>query len=841
MDSSNSPRNASISDRKGWFGLKSSSSHNKRDTEPIGPSKPPIAADHPRKSSRESRNSRYFISQKHPQSFLTSRSSRGYSGELQLQQRPPSWNDSGHDFSHEIPHPDPAIKQEPSGDSFNKLSLADQSRQIPSFDSMRPSKRPAPNQDVWPNKKEDRGSTSPYSTLHEQVYSHAPSPPFDSTGTQSPSAGYRSAPRTPLSSPRLVSPHLVTTSRQPPRQSLLSSNQPIYAQNQDEERKISICTSPYGTPSSNTPVDSDTKMLLQPETRSISQDQLVNEVKGIYAGLVMVEKKCVEICQEQAQTTTKLSNEQWQALITLHRTLLHEHHDFFLASQHPTASSALRRLPTKYAMPARMWRHGIHSFLELLRHRLPHSLEHMLSFVYLAYQMMGLLMESVPAFHETWIECLGDLARYRMAIEEADMRDRENWSNVARMWYNRAADRSPTTGRIQHHLAVLARPNIVRQLFYYSKALISVIPFVNARDSIMLLFTPFLDKSDLTNQKYPLLESSLVTAAGILFTCGSVREYCAYVKQFVSELDSHITRSGSNWKVQGAEVASSLIACIFAFGSDESFLWKAFRANLDKTKGIQTEKRDPLSETTPIEDPVIKNSIHRKFWENSSISSKDFQQARLATGDRPDVKFVSADEVTSYVLPVWAASISIVAGKVGDRNTLPFMHLTLAFLWSLSYVPGALIYLENYVPWTKIVLSLNTLSRSGVVDARIESTEFPQQQSGTGRQLPEDFPMRGLIWASYYFPSDFFEGQVVDEDERTLELPSHAAPRAERCLWLGVRLASLHRYISYNYKSKQFSCTGFALSLANDSVMDLLQVQNPAADKDVDAPMIDVA
>lgn len=76
---------------------------------------------------------------------------------------------------------------------------------------------------------------------------------------------------------------------------------------------------------------SETTMLLQPATRPISQEQLVNEVKGIYAGLVMVEKKCVEICQQQAQTTNKLSNEQWQALINLHRTLLHEHHDFFLA------------------------------------------------------------------------------------------------------------------------------------------------------------------------------------------------------------------------------------------------------------------------------------------------------------------------------------------------------------------------------------------------------------------------------------------------------------------------------------------------------------------------------
>jgi hypothetical protein len=160
-------------------------------------------------------------------------------------------------------------------------------------------------------------------------------------------------------------------------------------------------------------------------------------------------------------------------------------------------------------MPARMWRHGIHSFLELLRHRLPDSLDHMLAFVYLAYSMMALLMESVPSFEETWIEYLRNLARYRMSIEEVDLRDREVWSGVARMWYNKTVDKSPDMERIQHHLAVLARPNIVQQLFYYSKALVSVIPFQNARESVMLLFNPFLEGSEIASQRYPLVESSV--------------------------------------------------------------------------------------------------------------------------------------------------------------------------------------------------------------------------------------------------------------------------------------------------------------------------------------------
>jgi hypothetical protein len=78
------------------------------------------------------------------------------------------------------------------------------------------------------------------------------------------------------------------------------------------------------------PPEGDTSMLLEPDTRPITSEQLVNEVKGIYSGLVMVEKKCVEIITQRAQARTKLSNDQWQALIALHRTLLHEHHDFFV-------------------------------------------------------------------------------------------------------------------------------------------------------------------------------------------------------------------------------------------------------------------------------------------------------------------------------------------------------------------------------------------------------------------------------------------------------------------------------------------------------------------------------
>jgi hypothetical protein len=58
------------------------------------------------------------------------------------------------------------------------------------------------------------------------------------------------------------------------------------------------------TPAQNLPPtqtrDDNYDIILQPETRPISQEQLVSEVKGIYAGLVIVEAKCIEVNNKQA-------------------------------------------------------------------------------------------------------------------------------------------------------------------------------------------------------------------------------------------------------------------------------------------------------------------------------------------------------------------------------------------------------------------------------------------------------------------------------------------------------------------------------------------------------------
>lgn len=543
-------------------------------------------------------------------------------------------------------------------------------------------------------------------------------------------------------------------------------------------------------------------MVLQPETRPISQEQLVAEVKGIYAGLVMVEAKCIEVDTKQAtvaqaadpSTQPKLNNEQWQALIALHRTLLHEHHDFFLASQHPSASPALRKLAAKYAMPARMWRHGIHSFLELLRHRLPASLDHMLAFIYLAYSMMALLYETVPAFEDTWIECLGDLGRYRMAIEDDDIRDREVWTGVARHWYSKASDKSPTTGRLYHHLAILARPNALQQLFYYAKSLSVIQPFTSARESILTLFEPVLSTKE-THYRLPPFDTLLIRAHGLLFTRSSMQTYEDAVDEFVVLLDNHIGRVTKKFMEQGYHIAVANSVAMLGFGSEDNVLQKATSSPGVKAVDKQVSK-EVLSKDNVIGDAGADTAMD---------GTSDVSESAMAF-------FIHAQRLSNETLLV-------VLQRIGDPNILPFLHVSLVFMYHAAHFEGAAALLEEAFPWTPLVKMLNTLLMSYSTYERIESNDFPKPEQDDVRPLPEDFAIRGLLWVEYYYPEHWFNNPKIDDEERYLELRSMTDERKERIMWLAVQLAHRFHSIEYDLSDKKFHVS------AEREVQQMLQVR----------------
>lgn len=104
--------------------------------------------------------------------------------------------------------------------------------------------------------------------------------------------------------------------------------------------------------------------------------------------------------------------------------------------------------------------------------------------------MLTLLLDTVPKFEGTWMECLSEIARYRMVFEKVGLHEREPWDGIARYWYDKATDRVLGLGRIQHHLAAPTgtKIKIALQLFHKTKPLISL--FLYALDSIPSLTAP---------------------------------------------------------------------------------------------------------------------------------------------------------------------------------------------------------------------------------------------------------------------------------------------------------------------------------------------------------------
>jgi hypothetical protein len=544
-------------------------------------------------------------------------------------------------------------------------------------------------------------------------------------------------------------------------------------------------------------------LLLQPDSRPISQEQLASEVKSIYAGLTMVETKCIHVDRAQAvaaqDSDTKLASNHWQALIALHITLLRGHHDFFLASQHPSASPALRRLAFKYSMPARMWKHGIHSFLELLRRRLPDSIDYMLAFIYLAYQLIALLYETVPDFEDTWIECLGDIGRYRMAIEDEDVRDRETWAGVARSWYTKAADKDPIVGRLYHHLAITARPNALQQMYYYSRSLTCVKPFHFSRESILTLWDPTFGRAGAPLSHAIAIDNNFIRAHGLQFeescvdraqdqTLQHTTEFTNAKAEFIGNLDNHIGRVTGKWKEQGVHIAVTNIAGWFEYGTNDNLLRQAFLHPI-----YQKAQESPQS---AIEDKIRSASREDERYPMKPIMKENtIEDALEKHGWALRDTFCNAKSITNE-------TFALALGRISDKNVLPHVHIMLAFLSSLASSRHISVLIADS-PWAELVAFLNTLvktenqmqgqseSQTSSMDALLASDIFPGEgERADELPLPEDYLVRGLIWADNYFPKTWFEREH-DEKELYWEPASTDRTRIERVLRLGFSISKV--------------------------------------------------
>ena len=511
-------------------------------------------------------------------------------------------------------------------------------------------------------------------------------------------------------------------------------------------------TMPAGASAPSTDMPPRTEQMIRTlGTSTISEDTLLVECNRIYLNLENAERQCMAV--DQALIADPTRQEKWDALTALHRTLLYEHHDFLLASQHPCSTPAVRALAAERQIPFRLWKHGILAYLEILRPRLPATFEFMESFIYMAYQMMGLLYETVPAYQDVWIECLGDLARYRSAMEGQSASSREIWNQDAIWWFATASLRQPLIGRYHHHLGMLARPKLAKQLFFYCKSLCCVRIFPEARRSLRTLFAaPATPQPD----RVTVLDHQFVQLHRLIFETRQQTEASRSVRDFIHRLAQ--VRTDKKWKEQSVFLAICNISACFGYGDAEH----------------------------PLRMAVEQVATGSSTGEQSGTPGTEARSERWR------------DVALSNLNCILHTMLQMVKVR-DDEYVLPHIHIIMVFLHQLCPLdetyPAARHVLRR-MPWKSMVQGLNAIGRKRLnmtdqVRRAAPAEEFFSNENGIV-PLMEDSAMRGVVWCKDYFPQTWFD--KIDRDE----LPDNEPPSADRCraqriLWSAARIASVRR------------------------------------------------
>ncbi|TKY86418.1 hypothetical protein EX895_004567 [Sporisorium graminicola] len=166
----------------------------------------------------------------------------------------------------------------------------------------------------------------------------------------------------------------------------------------------------------------------------------VVEVKKVYRSLSSMEATLQDVHEAEVEkarldmadyTPPDLRDRfYWITLISKHRQLAELHSSFLEMTCRSEFPRELQELAEVRNMPSRLWQTAFHLMLESLRtslssnHHLQSNqrraelLDHLTEFIYYAYSFYSALQESerYKNLRRAWIESLGDLSRYRMAV-----------------------------------------------------------------------------------------------------------------------------------------------------------------------------------------------------------------------------------------------------------------------------------------------------------------------------------------------------------------------------------------------------------------------------------------
>jgi hypothetical protein len=204
-----------------------------------------------------------------------------------------------------------------------------------------------------------------------------------------------------------------------------------------------------------------------------------------------------------------------------------------------------------------------------------------------------------------------------------------------------------------------------------------------------------------------------------------------------------------------------------------SFERKA-RTRRSKTRQLGTHQASPRQDESHLAAFRAQDETYRApkviISEPTNAMPQSTTGAMLATST-----FTAASCIILHARQTLGEMVSVVCAD--GEEVLPFMHIVLVYLHGSAFVPGTVSHVGRCMPWDKISRFVNALRQYVVVESQSIAMEFPQQQTVAGRQLPEDFGLRGSTLAQNYFPLKFFDDLNPSTKERMEERPEYVVYR----------------------------------------------------------------
>ena len=406
------------------------------------------------------------------------------------------------------------------------------------------------------------------------------------------------------------------------------------------------------------------------------------------------------------------------------------------------------------------------------------ALDLLTDLVYDAYKFYTDLLEDVSlmSFRTAWIEALGDLARYRMAIashlsseargegsapdkagsassaridadeqvspddasigaevaQRWDVEDKETWRTTARDWYTMGVTEKPGEGRLHHHLALLARDvpgHEARALHHFTKSLVVTHDFATSRESILPLFDSALQ----SQRKLPDADATdlFIRLHGMLFTRIELDGYDSVLARLMERLEEDgdmedIGKSGDVGQVAWITMCAVNIASVLQYGSVSGVLRQALAQE-------SAHRRKALTNAVPEEDGEV---LPENEDEDTGPGSGGDD---LATISNPENWPITLTYAFQLAFGTFEQTLRHPYKHQGAHRILnPYLTLYLTFIATTLRQPHSASIILPLVPWAMFVEFINS---------NLDSLELKEESKlVSGAPLPEDWAVRGMEW-----------------------------------------------------------------------------------------------